>query len=699
MVVSHLDADWADRDVASDFETGSEFRDARSEFSQTFATDVPGMRLTRVFPEPVNFLSQSGVWRQVDTALVERASGDGFRARSTGVKVEIGGTADAEELAAVRLPDGSRAAVSLQDATAAVPDLSGPTARFPEARPGVDVALAATPTGVKETLILGSVGATREFSFDLNLDGLVAELDRESGDVVLRDPPALPAESTTTSTAVGEPGPVRMRIPAGWMVDSNPDSSGGPARSEGVTYEVVNGPDGGQVLNVGLDGGWLDDPARVFPVRVDPTFTSETETISDTYVVEGEDPAIDHSGDPTLEVGVTQDGEDDPVAHRGLLHFDLNGTELETGGDPHIDIQFADVVLDQQSAATCPPYSNPMRLYAAPDDWDAPTEVWPGPEVDDGDKLLPDATGWGAMGACPTGEVHAQVTPIVQSWVDDTSEDMTANHGILLGAGDEDDPDQHWVFSSADTTESGTSAPYLSVAWTITDPAGPDAPSDLSPQGHLGSLTPAFIARYTHPTGAAGSLVFAIRIPESQLVMGIGTFSLPNGTPIALPSGQRASLIIDRGLARDVHLQWRVYSYNDDSGTKRTSPMTEWQDIYTPPDTGCGGVADPNEQNDTRHTATPLGIGTPVEGLICNDADVYTLNVETGTVTITLDNGATAGDLDMAIYDNTDGSFLALYDTTGTTETDDYEPGSYAIEIYGYRGASGPYTLDAEATP
>ena len=124
--------------------------------------------------------------------------------------------------------------------------------------------------------------------------------------------------------------------------------------------------------------------------------------------------------------------------------------------------------------------------------------------------------------------------------------------------------------------------------------------------------------------------------------------------------------------------------------------MSEWQDIYTPPDTGCGGVADPDEQNDTRHTATPISIGTPVDALICNDADVYTLDVESGSVTITLTNGETAGDLDMVIYDNVDGSFLALYDTTATTETDEYEVGSYAIEVYGYRGASGSYTLDAE---
>lgn len=118
----------------------------------------------------------------------------------------------------------------------------------------------------------------------------------------------------------------------------------------------------------------------------------------------------------------------------------------------------------------------------------------------------------------------------------------------------------------------------------------------------------------------------------------------------------------------------------------------------TGPADACSTEDEASEPNDIRADAVTLG-GTPLEGLICDSPDVYALEIASGTETVTIELGEDAGDLDMAIYDDTDGEFLERYDSTGTTESDDLGPGSYDIEIYGYRGASGAYTLAAEVTP
>ncbi|MEI8413113.1 MULTISPECIES: LamG-like jellyroll fold domain-containing protein [unclassified Kribbella] len=56
------------------------------------------------------------------------------------------------------------------------------------------------------------------------------------------------------------------------------------ATSDAVSYELVT-VDGRQALKVTADSAWLDDPARVFPVRIDPTVDIPTDRLTPTYAV------------------------------------------------------------------------------------------------------------------------------------------------------------------------------------------------------------------------------------------------------------------------------------------------------------------------------------------------------------------------------------------------------------------------------
>ena len=642
---------------------GSEVRGLRTAFSSTFATDVPGVFTRQVFDEPVNFQGASGNWRRVDTTLVARDDTDGFRVKANSPRVEIAESADAAELSAVELADGPRVAVSLDGAEPSAASVEGSSATFPDAVPGVDMVLEAVPSGLKETLVLAGASAPREFTFGLDLEGLVAEVDAESGEVVLRDAP---------EAAGGEPGDARLRVPAGFMVDSAVE----PAFSEGVTYTLVELADGGQGLRVTLDEVFLDDPGRVWPVRVDPSLLSYSQDSSDdTYVVDGES-GVFHNAETALNVGWSGTAK-----QRGLVGFSI-------GAIANVDVHFAEVVLTPSSGC---PGSVPLTLAPATAAWSGGSVSWPGPTV--GSQLLPDASGYG-MFCGPDGKVHAQVTPVVQDWVDGVS----TSRGFVLAAQNETDGSQLRSFSSQNDA-TVANRPHLDITYTQPDTTSPpDAPSDLEPSGDLTTLNPTLVARYTHPGGEAGSLMFAVRLAGSDLVLGYGFFVDGSNNPVELPSGIRGAVVLGGGLPADEDLEWRVSSYWLDGSTYRWSDPAAWQTISMPATaSGCSGTADPGEQDDTRANATVWDAISEVEGLVCADPDVYQI-AATGSpdveVTVEFDGDA---DLDVAVYDDS-GALVELLDSTDPTETHVFaDAGTFYVEVYGYRGASGGYTMAGEA--
>jgi hypothetical protein len=113
------------------------------------------------------------------------------------------------------------------------------------------------------------------------------------------------------------------------------------------------------------------------------------------------------------------------------------------------------------------------------------------------------------------------------------------------------------------------------------------------------------------------------------------------------------------------------------------------------------GVADPgdpvscNDGNDERATATRLSEGT-VRGTICqNDRDIYRIDLAARrAVDLTLSFRHSVGDLDMVLVDAS-GNRVAL--SQGSTDTERITPtlaaGTYYLEIYGWNGATGDYTL------
>nr|WP_242907968.1 DNRLRE domain-containing protein [Actinomadura terrae] len=209
-----------------------------------------GTETTAFSETPVNYWN-GRAWAPIDTRLT--GAGTGWRNRADAVDLRLAGRADESQVAALRLDARHSIGFGLAAGSAARGRAAGSAVDYPDALPGgTGLLLEATPGGVKETLVLRSPDAPRTYVFPLSLTGLTARA--EGAQVVLTD----------------ETGRRRAVIPAGFMWDSSDDG----AASAGVTYRLVT-EKGRPALRVDLDDAWLRDPARKYPVRVDPSVASD----------------------------------------------------------------------------------------------------------------------------------------------------------------------------------------------------------------------------------------------------------------------------------------------------------------------------------------------------------------------------------------------------------------------------------------
>jgi RHS repeat-associated protein len=343
----------------------------------------------RTFAEPVH-VWMNGYWVDIDTELHQADDGTIVNGPAlVGVELAADGAADALvelDLGEVAMSYGLAGAASVE------PEVSGSTAVYEEVLPGVDLELESVRDGLKETVVLAGPEVASALSFPLDIGGGTAELDGDGGIVITED-------------ATGE---VTASIPPGFMVDSGPD---GGARSDAVDYQLEE-VDGQAILRVTPDRAWLDDPARVWPVRVDPTTVKRT-PFDDTYVKQGV--TADHTGHAELRVG-----PEGGALTAAYMKFFLN-----IGSNHYITAATLDS-WNSYSAGGCT--AKPVGVYRVTQSWTGSSmQSWPGASY----SSAPYATGSFAKGGgagCPSGWVSWNVKTLVQEWVNGTH----PNHGLTL---------------------------------------------------------------------------------------------------------------------------------------------------------------------------------------------------------------------------------------------------------------------------
>src|SRR6266566_3192607 len=320
---------------------------ARSSATSTLFRNADGTYTRRVYAEPVNYRGADGTWQPIRTAL--RGGSDGrFHETANSLAVDVATAANAPDLVSVGFGPG-RGAVSygLRGAAAVRVNVSGSTATYGGVLPGTDLVVSAVGSGLKESLVLRTANAPASWVFPLRLTGLS---------------PRAAADGAVELTSPA--GAVVARVPRGYMRDSSANRrSGGPAESSAVAYQLVTSG-GSPALRISVDTAWLHDPARVFPVTVDPNFTASGTTYVE-YPYTG-----DYSSYYDMDIGTYNGG-----ANKANSFLAFSGLGSALAGQR---ITSAYLHVFDYWASTCT--AEPFQVSAITQSWSVTgSKSWPGP--------------------------------------------------------------------------------------------------------------------------------------------------------------------------------------------------------------------------------------------------------------------------------------------------------------------------------
>ena len=231
-----------------------------------------GTFTTEYFSAPRYYDDGGEFLAPIDVAPVPAtADGVAFRTKAAPVIAELGASSSGE-LLTVRAGEW---AVSFRPVVSGLPGGASAADRAPvidkgqvvygDVYPGVDLRYTLLPFGAKEDIVLTEPVPLTRFAFAIDAPGLTPVLNRD-GTIDLLD----------GKTSV-------FHVPAPFMVDSAPEADGDGARSKAVHYELATVA-GASVMTVVADAAWLNDPARVYPVYLDPTTISTYGASLDTFI-------------------------------------------------------------------------------------------------------------------------------------------------------------------------------------------------------------------------------------------------------------------------------------------------------------------------------------------------------------------------------------------------------------------------------
>ncbi|RAY16691.1 hypothetical protein DPM19_00445 [Actinomadura craniellae] len=385
----------------------------------------------------MNYQAPNGAWQPIDPRLVTTGQGN-WRNTADSVRLEFGGTATGRDLALIDFGNGRRFGFGIEGAGTTPGTVEGDVITYANVRPGADLVLQSLNGGsVKEKIVLRSPDAPAEWEFSLRTEGVTPRLAAD-GSVELVD----------------ATGKVIAHIPHGFMIDSKVDPrSGDPARSEQVTYALEQRA-GIWILKVSADRQWLADPARVYPVTIDPTAVWNYNDTSDTYVQTGygSSPYTEHE----LKAGTYNGGGSRAATYLGFSQVD---NELS-----HAKIYDVDLQLFNFWSYSCT--ARAVSVHPVTQSWSqSGIANYPGPSYGAALSSRSFASGWIPEGSgsspCPARwqgiDLGDNGNALVQGWVNGTK----PNYGLTVRASGSDS--YGWKKFGSRETPNG---PYLTITYS-----------------------------------------------------------------------------------------------------------------------------------------------------------------------------------------------------------------------------------------
>jgi RHS repeat-associated protein len=494
----------------------SKFVGAKSSATVSWYQNADGSITRRVFRYPMNYQVSKGVWAPVDTSLVAGAGGR-LREKANSVQVSFApasaavgavtpaaspaaattpattpaaspaaattpaaspAAATGTDLAQVQFATGESVGWSVAGEAQVTARVSGSVASYPGILPGVTMMEASGPTGVKESIVLASAAAGNVFTFPLDARGLTPSL-ASGGQVVFTD---------AAGKQAGE-------IPLAFATDSRKSPGTEPGTTTWkVTYGLTKQAAGGWLLTVTVDKSWLDDPSRVFPVTIDPTFYDEVAgQVGTTYTSSAG--SGDYSSDVVIRTGECSVAVCGEVADNiGLISF--------AGGDVAIDGQGYDVTaasLNLMDEYTANPGST-IDVSQVTQGWAVQgAKAYPGPSfgpvIGSAAPETLDAYN-NTSGYLDVGDwVSVPLAPsAINAWTFGTQPD----YGLAVYA-----PTGSLTWRQYDSDMESSYSPYLQITY---DDQAPQVNSQWPPNGYSApTLTPELLAGASTPAGSTAT--------------------------------------------------------------------------------------------------------------------------------------------------------------------------------------------------
>jgi hypothetical protein len=285
-------------------------------------------------------------------------------------------------------------AETLEGAASVPARTDGATVVYPGVLPGVDLQYSVGAISLEETLLLQNAQAPASYTFTYHVPGASASVDA-TGAVVFTD----------------AKGAVLLVI--GSLLLYEADAAGQPlptaAQSEHVQAQLTRQGSNFQITYT-PDHAWLSDPARRFPVALDPTWQAgDPHTNTTSGNIYGD--TIDESGnpsDPFYNLNALRIGNADIVGlccngkSRAYLKFPINPAPA------HVRVITADLAIYQSSQHSGGGVQ--MKANVIMSAWNATTLTWNNHptsfETADTANTLATQNNW----------VHFEVSAAVQAW-------------------------------------------------------------------------------------------------------------------------------------------------------------------------------------------------------------------------------------------------------------------------------------------
>jgi hypothetical protein len=491
----------------------------RTQYSRAWV-DTDGVVERTIYPQPINFRADDGSWAPIDSTLVD-SDRPGYAAQNAANGFEVFIPNDVDSMP-VRVQDDAGWLTFTPVAAQGSPDVRGESATFDGPTATTDFMYQVDPTGVKETVQLATAPAVAPtYRYTMTLaTGLTPTLT-DDGAVVIND-------------AVGN---AAYTIPAPFMSDA----SGTEAGTSTQVATILDATTNGWTLSITPNFAWLSDPARVYPVSVDPTVVVDhTGTnFQDCWIKEAA-PTSTFCGSTSDYIWVGKDATGE--RRRGLVKFDLTNVP----GNARISSATLKLYLDHTQSrtgiATTYAARQVIPAWTESATWNKrnSTTAWATPGLGAGSDYLSSSVTGPTLGGATDGYKDFDVTAVVANWKGNPSNDP--NNGLVIRQSTE--ADNELAFFSGDSADT-SKMPLLELRYTVP----PTTPTGLgvSPcvgacsQGVTSSLTPTLSATSTDADGGSLTYTFTVTTPGGSVVAsGTAQATQGNAASWPVPAGKLA---------------------------------------------------------------------------------------------------------------------------------------------------------------